>query len=283
MADAELSDQKLAERLAQEAGELLVRVRSESGLAGKELGARGDRMADDHLFARLAEERASDCVLSEESADDPARLGAERVWIIDPVDGTREFSTPGRRDWAVHVALWERHGDPARARLTAAAVALPGVQVVIGTGGVRRFAGDELPLRARPGGAQRPADDDDTALLPARSDGARLRILASGSRPPAFLDEVVNKLGAEQRAVGSAGAKAMCVVRGEADAYIHAGGQYQWDSAAPAGVALAHGLAACRIDGAALEYNAADTYLPDVIVCRADLREEIVAAIAAAR
>lgn len=265
------ADQQLAEQLAVEAGEILLRVRAESGLSGRALGDRGDRTADGHLLARLAELRPEDAVLSEESEDSNARLSADRVWIVDPVDGTREFASPPRRDWAVHVALWERGADIARAQLAAAAVSLPAVGIVVGTGGARTFAGKPVTLAAAAG--------DGAALMSPRT-GSRPRVVASGSRPPVFLDDVVNKLGADRVAVGSAGAKAMCVVRGEADAYVHAGGQYQWDSAAPVGVALAHGFAACRIDGSPLEYNAAETYLPDLIVCRPELREQLVAAIA---
>lgn len=275
-----MQDQQLAEHLAQQAGELLLRVRSETGATGRALGDRGDRLADDFLLEQMARLRPEDKVLSEESADDPSRIDADRVWIIDPVDGTREFAHPPRRDWAVHVALWERRADPSTAQLSAAAVSLPAAGVVLGTNGARRFSGEPLPLTARRGGDNQTGVGEDTALLAPRNAGGSIRIVASGSRPPAFLAGVVSSLGAEQLSVGSAGAKAMCVVRGEADAYIHAGGQYQWDSAAPVGVALAHGFAACRIDGSALQYNKRETYLPDLIVCRNELRDEIVEAIA---
>lgn len=264
-------DQDLAERLAAEAGRLLLGVRDSGEAAGRALGDLGDRSADDHILARLAELRPGDAVLSEESPDVSARASADRVWIIDPVDGTREFASPGRNDWAVHVALWFRDGEPARSNLDVSAVALPALGVVIGTGGARTLDGSPLPLGPSEGAP---------ALLSPRDDDVRPVILASGSRPPRFLASVVRTLGGTQRAMGSAGAKAMAVVRGEADAYIHAGGQFQWDSAAPAGVALAHGFAACRIDGSPLEYNVADAYLPDLVICRPELREPIVAAIA---
>lgn len=268
------ADQLLAEQLAIEAGGLLMDIRATESATGRALGDIGDRRSNELLLARLAAERPGDAVLSEESPDKSARASADRVWIIDPVDGTREFSIPGRNDWAVHVALWLRDGDPARSQLDVSAVSLPGLGVVIGTSGARTFAGDTVPLE--------PSDAVD-GLLESGDDAAGPRIVASGSRPPRFLAPVVKALGGTQLAVGSAGAKAMCVVRGEADAYIHAGGQFQWDSAAPAGVAMAHGFAACRIDGSPLEYNVADTFLPDLIICRPELREQIVDAIAAHR
>ena len=268
------ADQHLAETLAVEAGELLLQIRDSEKAGGRALGDIGDRRSNEFLLARLAEERPGDAVLSEESPDVSARESADRVWIIDPVDGTREYSMRGHNDWAVHVALWLRDGTPERSRLDVSAVSLPGIGLVIGTGGARTFAGDTVPLE--PGEAA-------GGLLDPQDDVARPRIVASGSRPPRFLAGVVSALGGTQLAVGSAGAKAMCVVRGEADAYIHAGGQFQWDSAAPAGVAMAHGFAACRIDGSPLEYNVADTYLPDLVICRPELREQIVEAIAAHR
>lgn len=245
-------DQELAEDLAVEAGRLLVGLRT-SGPAGKELGALGDRESNALLLSRLAAQRPGDAVLSEESADDPARLSAKRVWIIDPVDGTREYGTGGRLDWAVHVALWERLGG-----LTAAAVGLPALDCVLGMG----------PLPTASG------------LLAART-ADRPRIVVSGTRPPAFAQAVADAIGGDLLPLGSAGAKVAAVVLGEADAYVHAGGQYQWDSAAPVGVALAHGLHCSRIDGSPLQYNVAETWLPDVVVCRGDLRDSILGVIAA--
>lgn len=263
-----LTDQQLAVDLAADAGRLLVELRT-SGPTGRELGDLGDRNANTLLLERLAAERPDDAVLSEESKDDLARVDADRVWIIDPVDGTREYGLGGRPDWAVHVALWERGGDPARARLTASAVALPALGVVLGV--------DDDEVYAAPVGN---GGVDGGGLLPPRSDD-RPRIVLSASRPPAFADAVAEAVGGDLVPLGSAGAKTAAVVRGEADAYIHAGGQYQWDSAAPAGVALARGFVALRVNGDPLEYNVADTYLPDIIVCRADLADPILAAIAA--
>jgi len=201
----------------------------------------------------LAEHRPGDAVLSEESTDHPARLEAHRVWIIDPLDGTREFSMPGRDDWAVHVALWE-----SGAEITAAAVALPAIEEVFSTDQPARLA-------AQPGGF---------------SESRRLRLVVSDSRPPAFIDAVAKRLSADVVPMGSAGAKTMAVVRGEADAYVHAGGQWEWDSAAPVGVALAAGLHASRLDGSALVYNQPRPYLPDLIVCRAELAAPLLDAVA---
>lgn len=260
-------DQQLAVDLAIDAGRLLVDLRS-SGPTGRELGDIGDRRANTLLLERLAAARPDDAVLSEESADDLARVDADRVWIIDPVDGTREYGLGDRPDWAVHVALWERAGDPALSRLTAAAVGLPALGVVSGV--------DDDEVYAAPVGN---GGVDGGGLLPPRT-GSRPRIVLSASRPPRFADAVAEAVGGDLVPLGSAGAKTAAVVRGEADAYIHAGGQYQWDSAAPAGVALARGFVAVRIDGTPLEYNVSDTYLPDLVVCRADLADAILGAIA---
>lgn len=241
------TDARLAARLAEQAGVLLLRLRAEEGLSGKELGARGDRESNELLLSELAAVRPGDAVLSEESTDDPARLSADRVWIIDPLDGTREYGLPGRDDWAVHVALWQRGRG-----LTDAAVAQPSLGAV--------YASDEV----RMGG----------------SDRDRPLILVSDSRPPDFAAPVAEAIGGQVRPMGSAGAKAMAVLRGEADAYLHAGGQWEWDSAAPACVVLAAGLHASRIDGGPLEYNRAHPYLPDLLICRTELADPLLDSIA---
>jgi 3'(2'), 5'-bisphosphate nucleotidase len=243
-----LSDARLAADLAEQAGSLLLALRHASGLSGRELGKRGDADSNTLLLRELAEARPSDAVLSEESADSPARLSAERVWIIDPLDGTREYGMPGRDDWAVHVALWE-----AEAGITAAAVAQPSLDAL--------YVSDTVRAEWRP----RP----------------RRRFLVSDSRPPAFAGPVAEALEADLVPMGSAGAKAMAVVRGQADAYLHAGGQWEWDSAAPVGVVLAAGLHASRIDGSALEYNRAHPYLPDLLICRPELADDLLSEIAA--
>jgi 3'-phosphoadenosine 5'-phosphosulfate (PAPS) 3'-phosphatase len=243
------TDVELAADLARRAGELLLSLRGSSGLAGKELGQRGDHDANELLLAGLATARPDDAVLSEESVDSPARLSADRVWIIDPLDGTREYGMPGRDDWAVHVALWTRNVG-----ISAAAVAQPSLGAV---------------YTSADGAASAPANHAPVFLV-------------SDSRPPAFAAPVADALGATLRPMGSAGAKSMAVVRGDADAYLHAGGQWEWDSAAPVGVALAAGLHASRVDGSPLVYNSAHPYLPDLLVCRPELAEPLLAAIAAA-
>jgi 3'(2'), 5'-bisphosphate nucleotidase len=250
-----VSDVRLAAALAERAGALLLRLRSSSGLTGKELGARGDHESNELLLRELAAARPGDAVLSEESTDDPARLGADRVWIIDPLDGTREYGMPGRDDWAVHVALWEGGRTiSAISGITAAAVAQPSLGAVYASDSVRASQGE----RSRP------------------------VILVSDSRPPDFAAAVADAVGGELRSMGSAGAKAMAVLRGDADAYLHAGGQWEWDSAAPVGVVLAAGLHASRIDGSELEYNSAHPYLPDLLICRPDLASELLDAVATA-
>ncbi|MGW6934553.1 3'(2'),5'-bisphosphate nucleotidase CysQ [Lentzea sp. NPDC054927] len=214
------TDGELARRLAIETGRLLVRVRPGGG----------DLTAQIFLAAQLKQHRPDDSVLSEEAPDDPRRLTADRVWIIDPLDGSREYAEPGRTDWAVHVALWER-GD-----LVAGAVAVP---------------------------AQ-------SHTQQARRD-RQIRIVVSRTRPPAFAQRVAEAIDAVLVPMGSAGAKTMAVVRGEADAYLHAGGMYEWDSAAPVFVARAAGLHASRADGRPLVYNQPDPWLPDLLICRPEL------------
>ncbi|MFC1472285.1 3'(2'),5'-bisphosphate nucleotidase CysQ [Rhodococcus qingshengii] len=244
-----IADEALAAELAQAAGAILLGIRAE-GLGvddGRELGRRGDKAADSYILDRLAAERPGDAVLSEESADDRSRLDAARVWIIDPLDGSKEYGLPNHADWAVHVALWERGRG-----ITAAAVAQPALGAVYSSG-------------------------DEAASVAANSP---LRVVVSGSRPPAFTEAVAAELGADVVHMGSAGAKAMAVVRGEVDAYLHAGGQWEWDSAAPVGVAQAAGLYCSRIDGSPLLYNESHPYLPDLVICRPELSESILGAIA---
>ncbi|WP_203653198.1 3'(2'),5'-bisphosphate nucleotidase CysQ [Demequina activiva] len=241
-------DAHAAASIAREAGEVLLAVRAAFAVdvEPQERGKRGDAAAQARIAQLLAERFPGDDVLSEEATDTDARLSADRVWIIDPLDGTREYSE-GRADWAVHVALWER-GD-----LTAAAVAIPGEGLVLDTSSV-------TPAPA-------------SAVSP-------VRLAVSRSRPPAITEPVRAGLGAELVPMGSAGVKIAAVVRGQVDAYVHAGGQYQWDSAAPVAVARAAGLHASRIDGSPLLYNGADPYLPDLVVCRPELASRLLDLIA---
>lgn len=247
-----LTDAALAAEVAAAAGELLLSIRDEVGFYDPYgLGDVGDRRANVVILDRLRRARPDDPVLSEEAVDDLSRVHADRVWIVDPVDGTREFSTPGRTDWAVHIALWRRDGGPNGA-ITDAAVALPARGEVYRT--------------------------DTVTPPPPRRDGPIL-ITASATRPPAVLWWLRELMDIELVRIGSAGAKAMAVVRGDVDAYLHAGGQWEWDSAAPAGVVQAAGLHASRIDGSPLIYNRPDPYLPDLLMCRPELAPVLLEAI----
>jgi 3'(2'), 5'-bisphosphate nucleotidase len=253
-----VADGAFARWLAGRAGELLLRLRAERGYDDPAaLRAEGDKCAHDLLLHELSRWRPADAVLSEEGLrEDPARFGAARVWIVDPLDGTREFSEEGRTDWAVHVALWS-HSSGVPYGLAAGAVALPAQHRVLGTD--------------RP-----PAYPPLTAFA---ATGGPLRIASSRTRPPAFLAAVAADLGAELVPMGSAGAKVAAVIGGEVDAYVHAGGQYEWDSAAPVAVASATGLHASRVDGSALQYNQMNPRLPDLVVCRKDLADRLLAAL----
>lgn len=242
-----MNDHELAGQLATEAGQLLLAVREE--FADSSVARRkdaGDMRSHEFLTARLAQSRPDDAVLSEEGADDLARLGADRVWIVDPLDGTREFAALGRVDWAVHVALWRRTGD-AGGELIAGAVALPAQGVTLATPTPPLHeAGDHPP-----------------------------RVIVSRNRPPMIALQVCDALGGTVVEMGSAGAKAMAVLQGRADIYLHAGGQYEWDSAAPVAVANAAGLHTSRADGSPLRYNQDDTWLPDLLICRPELADDV--------
>ena len=239
------TDVEVAARAARAATDVLLSLRP-GGRSGRDLGDAGDAAAQSAILGVLTSARPDAVVFSEEAADDPRRLTADRVWIVDPLDGTREYGDPDRHDWAVHVALWSS------GELTAAAVALPALGEVLVT---------------------EPAPE-----LPAPSPEP-LRLAVSRSRPPAEADAVAAALGARVVPLGSAGYKTLAVVRGEVDAYVHAGGMYQWDSAAPVAVARAAGLTTCRLDGSPLVYNAPDPWLPDLVVCRPELADPILAAV----
>jgi 3'(2'), 5'-bisphosphate nucleotidase len=238
------NDHEVAARLATEAGRLLLTVREElADATGAERKAAGDKRSHDYLMEALVAERPDDAVLSEEGVDNPVRLSAERVWIVDPLDGTREFSELGRTDWAVHVALWQS------GELVAGAVALPAQGVTLAT--------------------------PDPAAPPAHT--GEPRIIVSRTRPPAIALQVRDHLNGTLVEMGSAGAKVAAVIQGAADVYVHAGGQYEWDSAAPVVVARAAGLHTSRIDGSPLEYNRPDPLLPDLVVCRLEYADAVLA------
>ncbi|MEB3969791.1 3'(2'),5'-bisphosphate nucleotidase CysQ [Mycobacterium ulcerans] len=250
-----LTDAELAADLAVDAGKLLLAVREEVGFdLPWALGDAGDFQANSLLLRRLRAERPGDAVLSEEAHDDLVRLKSDRVWIIDPLDGTREFSTRGRDDWAVHVALWQRRAN-GRPEITDAAVSLPARGNIV-------FRSDTVTADAAPVGVP-----------------DVIRVAVSTTRPPAILYHVSRTLAIQPVAIGSAGAKAMALIEGKADAYLHAGGQWEWDSAAPAGVVMAAGMHASRLDGSPLRYNQLDPYLPDFVMCRPELAPVLLDAI----
>ncbi len=237
-----ISDSNLAEHLAREAGILLLTLQHNNTLEGKALGAEGDKIANMYLMQALHSARPDDAILSEEETDNRARLSVRRVWIIDPLDGTREYSE-GRTDWAVHVAL--AIGGVAHV----GAVALPGLDLILSSGAPPALAAPNSPLK----------------------------MLVSRTRPAAEAVAIAKILGAELLPMGSAGAKAMAVVRGEADIYLHSGGQYEWDNCAPVAVAQAAGLHCSRLDGSALVYNRENPYLPDLLICHKELAAKILA------
>ena len=235
----EISDSRLTNSLAQGCGEILKGVRNGGLLRGLSLGDAGDEAAQEWIARVLEQHRPQDGMLSEEASDDLARLKKDRVWIVDPLDGTKEFAT-GRQDWAVHIALVE-NGIPIHA-----AVGLPDKGVTFKSSDVRAVTG---PLSKK--------------------------FVISRNRPPKVASYIAEKMGYETVGVGSAGAKAMHVLLGDFDGYIHAGGQYEWDQAAPVGVAQAAGLHCCRLDGSEIRFNNEDTFIPDILICRPELKDEI--------
>ena len=240
-----MSEHAAAARIAGTAGQLLIQLRERTPLSGAALKDEADRQAHEHIMAALARDYPNDPVLSEEGVDDTDRLDSSRVWVVDPLDGTREFSE-GRSDWAVHVALVV---DGVAA---IGAVALPALELVLST---------------------------DPAVPVAAGHAGPPRMVVSRTRPPEITEKLRAALGAELVPMGSAGAKAMAVVRGEAEVYAHAGGQYEWDSAAPVAVAAAAGLHVSRLDGSPLRYNQPDVWLPDLLICRPELADTVLGAL----
>lgn len=240
-----MTDIELARHMAAGAARILLDLRAPGDLSGKDLGKEGDRLANAWLMNEIAKARPDDGVLSEETKDTPARLAKSRVWIIDPLDGTREYGE-GRSDWAVHIGL------AIDGTASAGVVALPGLDLILDS---------ETPLPLPP-----------AAATP--------RMLVSRTRPAAEAVAVAKAIGGELVPMGSAGAKAMAVVRGEAEIYLHSGGQYEWDNCAPVAVAQAAGLHVSRIDGSPLVYNRADTYLPDLLICRKEWAERVLELVA---
>ena len=245
-----LNDHEVSRQIAAEAGRLLVELRGSIPESSDQRWLRdaGDARSHTMIMARLAELRPEDGILSEEAKDNPERLGHQRVWVVDPLDGTREFGEPPRDDWAVHVALCI-DGEP-----VAGSVALPAQERVFSTA-------------------------DHTSEAPPNNDP--LRMVASRTRAPEIVTAIAAALGADLVFMGSAGAKAMTIVSGDADIYLHAGGQYEWDSAAPVAVAMAAGLHCSRIDGSPLVYNQPNPYLPDVLICKPSIAQRVLALVAA--
>lgn len=235
-----MNDAALARHIAETAGSVLLELQRSGLFSGKTLGVAGDRIANAFIMEALSAQRPDDAVLSEEEHDNPRRLSANRVWIVDPLDGTREYSE-ARTDWAVHIGL------AIEGVAAVGAVALPGLS--------RTFCTDD-------------------ALLPPPNHG-RLRMLVSRTRPAAEAVALAERLGAELVPMGSAGAKTMAIVRGEADIYLHSGGQYEWDSCAPVAVARAAGLHVSRLDGSALIYNQPDSYMPDLLIARKEIAARV--------
>ena len=243
------TDQQLASRVATEAGAMLVELRDElvaEGIHYWDLKDEGDVAGHRYIMSALTAARPDDVILSEEAADNRRRLSAERVWIIDPIDGTNEFAEHPRHDWAIHIALWES------GEITAASVALPTLGITF--------------------------DASPAAVVPPSTREKPL-LVTSRSRNPYCAVMVANALGCDVARLGSAGAKAMAVVMGEADIYVHDGGMYQWDSAAPSAVAKAAGLHVSRIDGSPLKYNQESLWLPDFLVCRTEFAEPALSAL----
>lgn len=241
---AELNDATLAQRLAQGTGEILKGVRNVGLLRGTELGKAGDALAQDWIARSLVQLRPNDAMLSEEAEDDLARLDNSRVWIIDPLDGTREYAG-GRQDWAVHIALAED------GKIVEAAVGMPDLGRVFSSSEVRAVEGSRTN-----------------------------RLVISQNTTPAIAEFIAEDLGMELVTMGSCGAKAVSVILGDNDAYVHAGGQYEWDNAAPVGIAQAAGLHTSRLDGTDLCYNCESPYLPDLVISRPDMADEILASAA---
>ncbi len=240
LVSADMGDVELARHIAETAGRILLELQTSGLFQDKALGKAGDRTANAFIMEALKTNRPNDAILSEEEKDNPERLKARRVWIVDPLDGTREYGE-SRTDWAVHVAL-SIDGEP-----TLGAVALPGFPLTL-------CSGQPQAVPAAP---------------------AKLRMLVSRTRPAKEAVAVAEAIGAELVPMGSAGAKAMAVVRGEADIYLHTGGQYEWDNCAPAAVARAAGLHVSRADGSPLRYNNADTYLPDLLIARPEHAQRV--------
>jgi len=279
---AALDDHALAADLAERAGRLLLELRAKGGDPGALRNA-GDRQSHEFLMEELAKARPHDAVLSEEGLDDKARLTADRVWIVDPLDGTREFGEPGREDWAVHVALWARPGTGTATAgaggLIAGAVALPAQGRTLSTTPATAEADQVAERPDRWEDSRRPSEGASAEISPGPGAQRPLRMVVSRSRASQLVKDVAARINAELVPCGSAGAKVATVITGENDVYLHSGGFYEWDTAAPVAVARQHGFHVSRIDGAPVAYNRQDPLLPDILVCRPAIADLLLNAI----
>jgi 3'(2'), 5'-bisphosphate nucleotidase len=278
--------------LAERAGHLLLTLHANGGDPDV-LRKAGDRQSHEFLMAELARERPDDAVLSEEGIDDKARLTADRVWIVDPLDGTREFGEPGRTDWAVHVALWSRNASAPQEQwsesrtaaagtgeLIAGAIALPAQERVLATVAGRSLQADESAQRPdRRGDFRRPSEGAPAEISPGPGAQRPLRMVVSRSRASQLVKDVAALINADLVPCGSVGAKVATVITGENDVYLHSGGFYEWDTAAPVAVARPHGFHASRIDGSPVAYNQEDPLLPDILICRPAIADLLLNAI----
>jgi 3'(2'), 5'-bisphosphate nucleotidase len=279
-------DHALAADLAERAGKLLLQLRAQGGDPSALRNA-GDKQSHEFLMAELAKARPGDAVLSEEGIDDKARLTADRVWIVDPLDGTREFGEPGRSDWAVHVALWARDAPAGSGGLIAGAVALPAQNRVLATEAKSQTTGDPYLANADEGaerpdrwdGSRGPSEGASAGTVPGPGAQRPIRMVVSRTRASDLVKSVAARLNAELVPCGSAGAKVATVVLGENDVYLHSGGFYEWDTAAPVAVARQRGFHVSRIDGRPVVYNQEDPLLPDILVCRPAIADLLLNAI----
>ena len=265
-----MNDHELARKLARETGTLLIGLRNHAAslsgdeddthsvLAQEVLGSEGDRVAHDYLMEQFLLHRPDDVVLSEEGDLEVSRLNAKRVWIIDPLDGTAQYSSGGN-DFAVHIALWEA-GSSAPSQISVASVAVP--------------ARNEL------WSMDEPVQSDQ--LNP-----SAIRILVSRSRPPREINKVIEKLEdafpdrgrVEVIPMGSVGAKVAAILADTADVYFNSGGFYEWDLAAPLGIAIHNGLSVSDCRGRQIELNKVDLKVKDILICRPELTSTIVMAL----
>lgn len=265
-----MNDSELSRDVAIEAGRLLLDLRATYGDldpadvdTANRLRKEADRASHLLIADRISAARPDDVILSEEGKDDPARLVADRVWIVDPLDGTFEFGQ-GRSDFAVHIVLWVRDAlSPTGARLVASTVELPAQ-------GLTR------------------TDIDTPDVSFALPTDRPIRIVASRSRAPKWLPDAVavlaDRMGREVEVidVGSVGAKVNEILCGRADAYVHDTGFYEWDVAAPYAVAHRYGLHASHVGGEPIRFNQDPPYVTSLLVSIPTLLDDLTSVFAEA-